>query len=239
MSDTESADENVQPLSPARKRIKKNHIDIRTKEILVNTYKHELQENPALALTDIQQKVADKLGVCSKTVFNVIKEYKTTHTLVEPKTNQNRKKSIDTIDDFDKTAIRRKVHQYFFRNEIPTIDKVLRDVNDDVDLPNFKRTTFYKLLKKINFKFQKRGRNSLLVDKNEIVLWRRDYLQKIRQYRAENRKIYYLDETWINAGHSKSKVWVDASITSARRAFLDGLSTGLKNPSGKSDLTKF
>ncbi|XP_074039431.1 uncharacterized protein [Leptinotarsa decemlineata] len=42
-----------------------------------------------------------------------------------------------------------------------------------------------------------------------------------------------MDETWINAGHTTPKVWVDETVTSSRRAFLDGLSTGLTNPSGK------
>ncbi|XP_074035663.1 uncharacterized protein [Leptinotarsa decemlineata] len=42
-----------------------------------------------------------------------------------------------------------------------------------------------------------------------------------------------MDETWVNAGHTTPKVWVDETVTSSRRAFLDGLSTGLTNPSGK------
>lgn len=62
---------------------------------------------------------------------------------------------------------------------------------------------------------------------------RRRYLKTIKQYRNEGRIIYYLDETWINEGHTKQKVWTDNNIVSRRRAFVEGLSTGLKNPSGK------
>ncbi|XP_072399409.1 uncharacterized protein [Diabrotica undecimpunctata] len=76
-------------------------------------------------------------------------------------------------------------------------------------------------------------KNEKMLEKDEIVLWRREDLKKIKAYRNDGRKIYYLDETWVNAGHTKSKVWVDKSIVSSRQAFLDGLSTGLKNPSGK------
>ncbi|XP_072389489.1 uncharacterized protein [Diabrotica undecimpunctata] len=64
-------------------------------------------------------------------------------------------------------------------------------------------------------------------------MWQREYLQKIRAYREEKRKIYYLDETWLNAGHTKSKIWVDTTVKTSRQAFLDGLTTGLENPSGK------
>ncbi|RVE47972.1 hypothetical protein evm_007380 [Chilo suppressalis] len=41
-------------------------------------------------------------------------------------------------------------------------------------------------------------------------------------------------ETWVNAGHTTKKTWSDGSIKSSRQAFLDGLTTGLKNqPTGK------
>lgn len=51
--------------------------------------------------------------------------------------------------------------------------------------------------------------------------------------RAQGRQIFYLDETWINAGHSKSNIWMDKTIEHSRQAFLEGLSTGLRSPSGK------
>ncbi|KAJ8911495.1 hypothetical protein NQ315_010867 [Exocentrus adspersus] len=45
--------------------------------------------------------------------------------------------------------------------------------------------------------------------------------------------VYYLDETWLNEGHTKQTIWQDTTIRSKRQAFIEGLSTGLKNPSGK------
>ena len=45
--------------------------------------------------------------------------------------------------------------------------------------------------------------------------------------------MYFLDETWVNEGHTVSKVWVDSNIKTKKQAFLSGLTTGLKNPSGK------
>ncbi|XP_074035278.1 uncharacterized protein [Leptinotarsa decemlineata] len=42
-----------------------------------------------------------------------------------------------------------------------------------------------------------------------------------------------MEETWVNASRTNPKVWVDETVTSSRRAFLDGLSTGSTNPSGK------
>ena len=48
------------------------------------------------------------------------------------------------LDNFDQTAIQLKVHKFFRRNEVPTIDKLLKEVNDDPRLPNFKRSTFHR-----------------------------------------------------------------------------------------------
>ncbi|XP_072380521.1 uncharacterized protein [Diabrotica undecimpunctata] len=111
-------------------------------------------------------------------------------------------------------------------------NKVLAAVNDE-SLPNFKRSTFHKFLKSLDFKYVRRGRNSALLEREEIILWRRNFLKSIKKFREENRKIYYLDETWVNAGHTKSHVWVDETVKSSRQAFLSGLSASLKNPSGK------
>ncbi|XP_056629839.1 uncharacterized protein LOC130440599 [Diorhabda sublineata] len=75
--------------------------------------------------------------------------------------------------------------------------------------------------------------NCVLKEKNEIINWRRRFLRDIKKFEEEGRKIYYLDETWVNAGHTVNKVWTDTTILSARDAFIRGLSTGLKNPTGK------
>lgn len=83
------------------------------------------------------------------------------------------------------------------------------------------------------YRYIKRNRRSILIERDDIVRWRRKYLRTIKQYREEHRPIYYLDETWVNEGHTKDKVWVDNSVKNRRQAFIEGLSTGLKNPSGK------
>ncbi|XP_050064390.1 uncharacterized protein LOC114128157 [Aphis gossypii] len=80
---------------------------------------------------------------------------------------------------------------------------------------------------------KKNCRNSALIEKDEIVLWRRRYLQNIRKYREEGRHLYYIDETWVNAGDCTSKTRVDKTIKSPRDAILQGLLTGSQSPSDK------
>ncbi|XP_045540789.1 uncharacterized protein LOC106711875 [Papilio machaon] len=88
-------------------------------------------------------------------------------------------------------------------------------------------------MKHLNFKYVTKSRQSILIDRQDIVLWRQRYLRKIKEYRREERYIYYQDETWINEGHTSKKAWIDQTVLSCRQAFLDGLTTGLKQPSGK------
>lgn len=62
------------------------------------------------------------------------------------------KRVLDKVDDDTKSQIRRTVHEYFIRNEPPTIDKILTRVNENESLPNFKRSTFHKLLLELKFR---------------------------------------------------------------------------------------
>lgn len=62
---------------------------------------------------------------------------------------------------------------------------------------------------------------------------RRQYLRQIAELRRQGRPIFYTDETWVNAGHTRSRVWIDVTIQSAHEARRTGLSTGLQNSSGK------
>lgn len=41
---------------------------------------------------------------------------------------------------------------------------------------------------------------------------------------TENKNLYYLDEEWVNRGHSVASVWKDKIIKIARAAFLQGCS---------------
>ncbi|XP_076179541.1 uncharacterized protein LOC143152859 [Ptiloglossa arizonensis] len=235
MSSTDTADEidsNDFALGPPNKRIKKTHLSVEEKQLILNIYKSLIQENPTMLINDIVKKAATIAGVCRSTVYRVLREFKRTRTLSIPKEKRTRDTTIDSIDDLDKNAIRRKVHEFYMNNEIPTAEKVLKVVNDDNDVPNVNRAILYKLLKILNFQYARRGRSSMLFDREEIVVWRREYLKKIKSFRNEGRKIYYLDETWINANRGKYRVVKTEPLSPPMQASSSEFSTCLKNPSG-------
>jgi translation initiation factor 2 beta subunit (eIF-2beta)/eIF-5 len=71
-------------------------------------------------------------------------------------------------NDFVRSAIRRKVNSFILHNIPPTVSEMLEKVNDDEELPNFKRTTVYTLMKEIGFNYEKNKKRALLIERNII-----------------------------------------------------------------------
>lgn len=204
------------------------------KRIVLNVFNSLRKKNPTCAVKQLEVMTSELTGISTKSIQNLRTEFRETGKVVTPGKKRKRNKPvIDHCDEFVKTAIKLQVHDFFRNNEPPTVTKILRVVNDDPYLPNFKRATFYKIFKSIGFKFLKRNLKNCVTERDDIINWRRDYLIKIKKYREEGRKIFYLDETWVNEGQTSSKIWCDTKIMSAKQAFLDGLSIGLKSPSSK------
>lgn len=186
----------------------------RQKLIIVNLYKSKLQENSYIKYKDLMGYLSKQTGIGYNTVCNTIKDYKQNKELKSPNKIKIRPTIINKIDDFNKNAIRQKIHGFWLRHEIPTLKKIVQAISDDPDLPTIPRTSLQRVLRELGFEYSKRARNSALTEREDIVVWRQKYIIDIRRYRNENRTLYYLDETWVNAGECCSKVWLDSTIKS-------------------------
>lgn len=200
--------------------------------MIVNLYKSKMLQQPTLKVKEVVKIISTELGIGQNTIQSTIAEYKK-KTVSSPNKSKIRATYKEKIDDFERDAIRRKVHEFWFRKKLPTLDKILIAVNEDPDLNTYKRSTLHLLLRDLNFVYVKRGCNSALIERDDIVLWRTKYVEDIRKYREQGRTIYYLDETWVNAGDCNDRIWQDNTVTSHRDAFLSGLSTGAPNPTAK------
>lgn len=60
-----------------------------------------------------------------------IAEYKTTKCMKSPKRKRQKLGMVNKIDDFDKNAIRRKVHSFWLNRELPTLPKILIAINEN------------------------------------------------------------------------------------------------------------
>ncbi|KAH6948087.1 hypothetical protein HPB50_022812 [Hyalomma asiaticum] len=117
------------------------------------------------------------------------------------------------LDDFDLSVLRRVVHGFFEKGEIPTIAKVVQRFKEDETLPTVSTRTMQRMLKKLGFRYKKRSRNALVIEATHIVQSRRRYLRQIAELRRQGRAIFFTDETWVNAGHTRSRVWIDGTVT--------------------------
>lgn len=215
----------------AVKRVSKGALSINEKVIILNVYNAIKHQNPTTGVAKIVETCSKMTGVGVSTIYRLSREEKS-GLVNAPRKSTGRKKIV--IEDDEETAIRRLTHSFYFEKQIPTLDKIMAEMQKDENIPSLSKTTLWRVLRKMNFGYEKlQNRKSLLVEKDEIICWRRRYLRAVRKYRRDNVNIYYLDETWLNEGYTVGKIWQDKNITSSRQAFLEGWSTGIKAPSGK------
>ncbi|XP_054265845.1 uncharacterized protein LOC128988514 [Macrosteles quadrilineatus] len=65
----------------------------------------------------------------------------------------------------------------------------------------------------MGFKWKKCGsKRKCLIERPDIVNWRFKYLRGIRKLREQKRKIFYLDETWIDSNLTFQKCWQSVDV---------------------------
>ncbi|CAI6357553.1 unnamed protein product [Macrosiphum euphorbiae] len=180
------------------------------KELLIELYKYKSQNQPDVKLTKLMRQLSQDTGIGYRTVKNNVLEY-----LCEQGITQKRiaRTFCEKIGTSDKCKILQKIHSFWFRHKIPTLKNITFAINADLGLPSLSACELKKVLKDLHFEYTPCNYNyrlRALTEKEEIVLWRRKYLEDIRHYRNEGRTIYYLQETWINAEEYSSKdLWAD------------------------------
>ena len=191
------------------------------REMILSVYKHFRAKTVDGGITTVHEaarQTAEAVGASCTTVLQVKADYRNGKGLETPRKHRGTERKVTRLqkyDSFTQAAIRRKVHMLYREDDLPTLNKVVSIVNEDDDLPTFSKTTMRRLLLDIRFKYIKRKRESLLIDREDIVAWRHRYLHSIRDERVKEKTIVYTDETWAYAGHTKSRVWVDTSIKTA------------------------
>lgn len=217
--------------SPTKRCSKNSPLSLSEKVIILNVHDCIKHDYPSFTVLEIVERCSRMTGIGKSTIFKLLRERKVAGQVESPKQKPGRPTKV--LDENTKCIIRRTVHFFYFKKEIPTLDKILMELGRDDSIPLISRKLLWKTLKNMDFAWEKHNRKALLLERDEIVCWRRQYLRNIKQYRREQKKVFYLDETWINEGYIVQNMWQDKNITSARQAFIEGLSTGIKVPSGK------
>jgi hypothetical protein len=78
--------------------------------------------------------------------------------------------------NFDRSGIRGKIPEFYFRNEPPTLNLVLTAVSTNPDLLNLKRLTLHIILKEEEFAYESRRKKLVFVDRNDMYCYN-EYLK--------------------------------------------------------------
>ncbi|XP_052746205.1 uncharacterized protein LOC112046168 [Bicyclus anynana] len=132
---------------PRIKHEKHNFLTWRQKQEVINLHNYiraTWSSNEYPYKTRLIQKTSKTLGISSGTVFRIMKEYEREGAV---KARKNRVKQSDKLTDFQKKTILNKAISIIKNGESLTLAKMLQAVNNDVNLPSFKKTTFHRLFK--------------------------------------------------------------------------------------------
>lgn len=118
------------------------------KQIIINLYKEKVDqqhENPDSARINYRQmllEISKTTSIDQRTVQTTLAEYKNKGTVSSPNKKKIRPTILERVDDFDKNAIRQKIHSFWFNREVPTISKMVTAINEDETLSTLKRSLF-------------------------------------------------------------------------------------------------
>lgn len=166
-----------------------------------------------IEVVNVYDLVSEATGVSKRSCVKISEEGKQNNGHYHSPTQRysvSRKRII--VDEFDRAAIRRTIHNFFIRKEYPTLNKVLAEVRDK-EIFNGCRTTLWKIIHEIGFKYKVINDRKSVVEQLRVVMQRHSYFKCLRKYREEGRNLIFLDETWVNAHHRLHKCWTDSDGT--------------------------
>ena len=120
------------------------------KAIIWNVFNYVRTKYPLENQRALINRTVEATGSSESTIKRIIKENKAGKLQSPGKKRLNRKK-FNKLDSFDLSIIRRIVHEFYGKNESPTLKKLLKKLQENIDFP-YGMTHSYKLLKMLGFR---------------------------------------------------------------------------------------
>lgn len=195
----------------------------RERRMVFDVYSYFLKNN---SITDSLNKTVEATKRSLSTVKRIVRESKSSEYIVKftsPGKKRERTKPITGIDDFDKGVIKRIIHNFHkTENVLPTIGKLRAKLREDINFEGSEKS-LRSIVKELGFKWKATENNrKVLIETSAIRLLRINYLQKLRQYRQQNRPIVYTDESYVHSSHAKPKGWADGSTKGLKKPISKG-----------------
>lgn len=178
------------------------YANVHQKKIILKYHKKRKAQHSNIKCNDLVHLISQDSGLDKHIVHSTISKYARSKNMLSPQKTKEIKSIAKNVDNFKKSAIRKKIHRMWLAGQIPTIEKIITAANIDSNLPRFNRPTMDKILKELKFDSVPMSGMFALIEKDEIVRRRRHYLENIRKYRNEGRPIYFLGDTLIEVNDS-------------------------------------
>ena len=92
------------------------------------------------------------------------------------------------MDNFDTEALRSAVHEFYSEKKYPTMDSLLSAVKEK-GIFSGERTTLWRVMRKMGFKYKKVNDKRYIYEQPRIIVWRHEYLRRLRRNRREGRPV--------------------------------------------------
>lgn len=145
------------------------------KTIILNVFKYFRNAHPQYCVTEIVRRTAKATGCSEKSVFQFRKEEASVEGFKQPSKTKIRKSiNINSrfvkYDDNVRQGIRNIIYDLKFRNIVPSLSTILKNVNANDKLPNFSLMTLRRLLSDMGFCYEreKTGSKPVLVEKPTV-----------------------------------------------------------------------
>ncbi|XP_044747948.1 uncharacterized protein LOC123309113 [Coccinella septempunctata] len=142
------------------------------KTIILNVFKYFKSEFPDKCVTDLVRRTAKATGCSEKSIFQFRKEEASAEGFKAPSKTKIRKNiNINSrdikYDDSVRQAIRNIIYDLKYKNIVPSLNTILKNVHLDSQLPNFSLMTLRRLLFDMGFSYEKVGNKSILIERTE------------------------------------------------------------------------
>lgn len=219
-----------------KRRVSSGTLDDKIKQIIKNTnafvedVKQILAENMQfqiinkLKLNSVRKVVSELCEVSLSSVDKVTKDEENKENLSPTPAIKMRKvrKPKYQCDQFMVCMIRRLTQDFYANKHFPTLTLLWKKCLENPDFPKVSRSTFHVwLIKHCKFKYRRINKKPVYLERCDIVVQRRTYLTKIKQYRRNGYKIFYSDETWVTPDQTRTKCWQMLINDAEKRALKD------------------
>ena len=229
----------ISPRPGCSKRKSGKSVSVEEQQIILNVAKYFQEESKSGNKPQFRAgAVIAKTAAATVVGKNSVREIVSAGKVIDEGNTRKAKVRFGKLDNFDVGVIRRIIHNLYRENISPSLKKILLQLKEKMNFPHSK-THLWRLLKKMGFGYEKRGRQRIISERREIIAWNERYLRRIRKIRKADpeRAIVYTDETWLNQGHRTKKEWVDLETLkekNLRSLRLSGLTVGCtKEMTGK------